>query len=108
MGELTPLTGEERFRPGRLAVSTQGKDRGSWYVLVGVDPKKARFLLVDGKRCGGNSPKGKNPRHVRLAREFLPEVAECVAAGKSIESGWLAGLLNRMVSRQRARNEEVD
>ena len=108
MGELTPLAGEERFRPGRLAVSTQGNDRGSWYVLVGVNPKGGRLLLVDGKRHGYNSPKGKNPRHVRLTREYLPEVADCVAAGKPMDSGWLAGLFNRRVSRQRARNEEVD
>ncbi len=108
MGELIPLTGEVRFETGRIAVSMQGKDRGSWYALVGMDEKGKRLLLIDGRKHGINSPKGKNPRHVRLTRKYLPEVAECVAAGKPIDNGWLAGHLNRMADMQRARNEEVD
>ena len=50
--------------PGRIVLSTQGHDAGTWYAVLSVqDPRQV--LLVNGTTRGLNKPKKKQIKHLR-------------------------------------------
>lgn len=51
------------FRPGQMALSDAGHDRGKLYVIVDVQGEI--LLLADGSRKMAEKPKKKNICHVR-------------------------------------------
>ncbi len=60
---------------GGICQSLQGRDKGRYYLIVGVD-EKGSALVTDGNFKKLASPKKKNPRHLR----FLPLKAESIAS----------------------------
>lgn len=60
---------------GGICISTQGRDKDRYYVIVSVE-KDGTVLVTDGNFKRLAAPKRKNVRHLRL----LPEKAESIAA----------------------------
>ena len=52
--------------PYDVIVSRAGHDRGKHFMVVGVR-EDGKLLLCDGKNRRLAAPKGKSPKHVRLA-----------------------------------------
>lgn len=50
--------------PGRVAVSTQGRDKGVWYAVMTVLDDR-RLLLCDGKNRTLAKPKKKQIKHLK-------------------------------------------
>ena len=69
--------------PGGIALSTQGRDAGRYYIIKEVLP--GGFVLV----CDGNykklaSPKKKSLKHVRLLPEKVETIAEKFSCGGKV------------------------
>lgn len=60
--------------PGGICQSLQGRDKGRYYIIIGVDLQGSVFV-TDGNFKRLASPKKKNLKHLRL----LPEKAESIA-----------------------------
>jgi ribosomal protein L14E/L6E/L27E len=61
--------------PGGICKSTQGRDKGRYYLIKIVNPDGTVFV-VDGNYKKLATPKRKNLRHLQL----LPDTAESIAA----------------------------
>ena len=62
----------EEIRPGMLAYSLAGQDKGSLYYIVKADE---RFVwLSDGKLKNTDSPKRKNRKHIQVIKKGTEEV----------------------------------
>ena len=59
-----------RFRPGQMAVSCAGHDRGKRYVILDLEGESV--LLADGIRKTVEKPKKKNIRHVCRMNYIAP------------------------------------
>ena len=69
--------------PGGIAISTQGRDEGRYYLIKEVLP--GGYILV----CDGNykklaSPKKKSLKHVRLLPEKVETIAEKFSCGGKV------------------------
>ena len=69
--------------PGGIAISTQGRDEGRYYLVKEVLP--GGYILV----CDGNykklaSPKKKSLKHVRLLPEKVETIAEKFSCGGKV------------------------
>lgn len=53
------------FRVGCVVKALAGKEKGQFFVIVGLDDKCA--YLSDGKRLRKNNPKKKSFKHIKLA-----------------------------------------
>ena len=56
---------------GRIVCSKQGRDKGYFLVVVGMDNDK--FLVCDGKERLLNNPKRKNPKHIIKTNKQISE-----------------------------------
>ena len=66
---------------GRIVCSKAGRDKGYFMAVVGTD---GDFLLVcDGKERPLERPKKKNPRHLTVCTQRLPE--EAFRSNKSLK-----------------------
>ena len=64
----------EEIRPGMLAYSLAGHDKGSLYYIVKADE---RFVwLSDGKLKNADSPKRKNRKHIQVIKKGAVEAPE--------------------------------
>ena len=62
---------------GQVVRSKQGRDRGSWYAVIGIE--KTFLLLADGRKRGVKNPKRKNIIHVQPVRRVAADLAaECI------------------------------
>ncbi|MCL2696506.1 MAG: KOW domain-containing RNA-binding protein [Oscillospiraceae bacterium] len=50
------------MKTGTIIKSTSGRDKGSFYVVVGMDGE--RPIIADGRRRKLEKPKAKNPKHI--------------------------------------------
>ena len=69
--------------PGGIAISTQGRDEGRYYLIKEVLP--GGYILV----CDGNykklaSPKKKSLKHVRLLPDCIPSIAAKFESGGKV------------------------
>ncbi|MGI6157085.1 MAG: hypothetical protein ACOYH4_01190 [Saccharofermentanales bacterium] len=60
----------ERFTPGTLVQSTQGHDRGRFYIVLDRQ-SDGRLCLTDGRAHGTGRPKVKNTKHVRSFGQLM-------------------------------------
>ena len=64
----------EEIRPGMLAYSLAGHDKGSLYYIVKADE---RFVwLSNGKLKNTDSPKRKNRKHIQVIKKGAVEAPE--------------------------------
>lgn len=81
------------LQTGCVVISTAGKDRDGWMVVVRTDNG---IWVADGRHRRIESPKRKNPRHLRLTpyrvessvatnRELRRALASCQQAAEATE-----------------------
>lgn len=70
------------FALGSVVVSTQGHDRGQFYIVVGVSEKG--IAVCDGKFKFLKKPKIKNPAHLELTKYKDDEISAKLSNGLKI------------------------
>ncbi|MEW6545977.1 MAG: KOW domain-containing RNA-binding protein [Bacillota bacterium] len=86
---------ERDLRLGQVVCSLAGRDRGQYYVVVGVIDD--RFVQVaDGYRRKVAAPKKKNVRHLRPQGPVMEELAHRLAAGGSVNDSEIRGVLRKV------------
>ncbi|MFZ5634506.1 MAG: RNA-binding protein [Bacillota bacterium] len=73
----------DRLEPGRLVVSTAGRDRGKHYLVLEKAPDN-RVYVVDGEIRRVANPKRKNEKHLRSCPEMSAEINEKIKAGLKV------------------------
>ncbi|MCD8306926.1 MAG: KOW domain-containing RNA-binding protein [Clostridia bacterium] len=71
-------------KPGMLCESTQGRDKGSCYVIMAVCEGKRAVMVADGRLKTVSSPKTKNLKHVSLLPLMAEDIAERLADGGKV------------------------
>ncbi|KJS68477.1 MAG: hypothetical protein JL50_05900 [Peptococcaceae bacterium BICA1-7] len=69
--------------PGRLVVSTAGRDRGKFYLVLEECPD-SKVKVVDGEVRKVVSPKIKNRKHLKAYPDVSLEIGERVRAGLKV------------------------
>lgn len=73
----------DRLEPGRLVVSTAGRDRGKYYLVLEKAPD-SRVYVVDGEIRKMANPKRKNEKHLKPCPEVSTEINEKLKAGLKV------------------------
>lgn len=69
---------------GSVVMSTQGRDKGMYFVVVGADAKHGYAYLADGGMRKLNAPKRKNVKHISNSGSVLTAIALKLEAGKKV------------------------
>lgn len=69
---------------GSVVLSTQGRDKGMYFVVVKIDAKKGYLYLADGGMRRLIAPKRKNLKHVSDSGSVLDAIAEKLNTGKKV------------------------
>lgn len=69
---------------GSVVLSKQGRDKGLYFVVVGLDVKKGYVYLADGGMRKLNAPKKKNLKHVSDSGTVLQTIAVKLNTGKKV------------------------
>lgn len=74
------------FEPGQLVISTQGRDKGSPFVVLETEetPHGTFVYLADGKKRKVHQPKRKNIKHVEATQLKNGEVDKRLSEGLGI------------------------
>lgn len=68
--------------PGRIVVTTAGRDKDRYFVVLSVD--NGYCFLSDGKVRKVDMPKKKKIKHLRVTEFFLEEIAEMLNAEQTV------------------------
>lgn len=74
----------EDIKIGSVVMSTQGRDKDMYFVVVNVDVKKGYVYLCDGGMRKLNAPKRKNFKHISNSGSVLEAIAEKLNTGKKV------------------------
>ncbi|MBQ7545311.1 MAG: hypothetical protein IJT02_10265 [Synergistaceae bacterium] len=74
------------FLVGQLAISRQGKDAGTLYVVSGTDGK-GRIQVIRPPKFNTTHPKAKNPKHLQAVQKRAEELISNIEAGQDIDAG---------------------
>lgn len=69
---------------GSVVLSTKGRDKGTYFVVVGVDSKNNYVYLSDGGARKLNAPKKKNVNHVSYSGTTLDAIALKLESDKKV------------------------
>lgn len=69
--------------PGRLVVSTAGRDRGKFYLVLEECPD-GKVKVVDGEVRKMAGPKLKNRKHLKAYPDISQEISERMKAGLKV------------------------
>lgn len=69
---------------GSVVMSTQGRDKDMFFVVVNVDAKHGHVYLADGGMRKLNAPKKKNLKHVSNSGSVLEAIAVKLKTGKKV------------------------
>ena len=72
----------ESIKVGAVVLSTQGRDKGMYFVVVSVE--KDVVYLADGGMRKLNAPKKKNVKHVSHSGVVLESIATKLHEGKKV------------------------
>jgi ribosomal protein L14E/L6E/L27E len=73
------------FDVGRLAVSSQGRDKGRWMVVVGLVDGE-HVLVADGSLRKLEKPKKKRLKHLVATPHLARDIAQALTQGKPLLS----------------------
>ncbi len=73
---------ENEFKIGQIVYSTQGRDKGDYYIVLTASSKY--LLVADGKYKKINKPKKKNKTHLQQTPVIITEIAQKLGEGKKI------------------------
>ena len=82
------------FAYGQLVMSKSGHDKGSCYLVIGIE--KTFLLLADGRKRGIENPKRKNMRHVQKTHWVAADLNELLKKGKEIKNLEIRNCLNAL------------
>jgi ribosomal protein L14E/L6E/L27E len=69
--------------PGGLVVSTAGRDKGKFYLVLKECPDN-KVNIVDGEVRKVAGPKRKNRKHLKTYPAIAPEISEKLKAGQKV------------------------
>lgn len=75
---------KEELKIGSVVMSTQGRDKGMYFVVVKLDVKSGYAYLSDGGMRRLNAPKRKNVKHVSDSGSVLSSIADKLNTGKKV------------------------
>lgn len=75
---------KEDLSIGSVVMSTQGRDKDMFFVVVNVDYKHGYVYLADGGMRKLNAPKKKNLKHVSNSGSVLDTIAAKLQTGKKV------------------------
>ena len=88
---------------GSVVLSTQGRDKGKYFVITAIDDKAV--YLVDGGMRRLASPKRKNPRHVSDSGVRLDTIATKLIEGKKVFDSEIKSALRQFGSNQQEKQD---
>lgn len=94
-GEALP-TSQGRLFPGQLVCSLAGRDKGRYYVVIGLDAA-GRALLADGRSRPFNRPKRKNPCHVQITRKIAADLRD---AGGGLRDEDIRAAISKLLNKE--------
>ena len=62
---------------GQIVCSTQGRDKGAYYIVLSVESKIVR--VVDGEYKKLDAPKKKNIAHIKATPVIITEIAQKIS-----------------------------
>lgn len=65
-------TSRHDLQKGQLVQSRQGRDKGSYYLVVGCEGDS--LFVVDGRKRGIENPKKKNLRHLQKSNQIAADL----------------------------------
>lgn len=74
---------DKTVQVGRLVCSTQGRDSGRFYLVVGIEDE-TKVRVADGEGRKVENPKKKNIKHLKFYDAVAQELADKVRRGKRI------------------------
>ena len=88
----------EKISLGSVALSTQGRDKGMYFVVVAVG--RDVVYLADGGMRKLNAPKKKNIKHVSDSGVVLENIAGKLAEGKKVFDSEVKSALRQFNNKQ--------
>ncbi len=88
---------------GSIVLSTQGRDKGMYFVVVAADAD--HVYLVDGGMRKFASPKKKNRKHISDSRTRLDAIAEKIIQGKKVFDSEIKSALRQFVQNQQEKQD---
>ena len=85
---VTPDLQEGALETGDVVFVRRGKNKGKFFVVVGIE-SETRVFISDGSKYPVGKPKKKNVKHLQRTLMNLEDVAGRVAGGKPLDNGWL-------------------
>jgi ribosomal protein L14E/L6E/L27E len=85
------------FQTGRVVISRKGKDKGTFYAVIGMDRLKNRVYVADGRRHSVFRPKPKNPKHLQMTNWSLPRLEERLRDSSKNNDEWLRQQLLNLI-----------
>lgn len=76
---------EDAVQIGRLVCSIQGRDSGSFYLIVGIEDE-SRVLVADGEGRKVEKPKRKNIKHLKFYDVIAGDITEKVQNGRRVNN----------------------
>lgn len=89
---------------GSVVLSTQGRDKGMYFVVTSVD-NKGYVYLADGGMRKLNAPKKKNIKHVSLSGANLEAIAQKIASGKKVFDSEVKSALRQFNQQTKQENQ---
>ncbi len=81
MGRLDKIKRLAKFKLGQVVYSVAGKDKGEFYIVVGIDERNYRIFVANGRKRGVLNPKPKNPFHLQVIKWVDGELREKLLKG---------------------------
>lgn len=73
--------------PGRVVVSTAGRDKNRYFVVLSV--KDSYCYISDGKVRKVDMPKKKKIKHLQVTGFFLEQIANSIATEQSVTNSMI-------------------
>jgi len=86
----------DALRIGHLVVSTKGRDKGSYYLVVGI-VNQSRVRVANGEGRKVENPKIKNIKHLNIFEVIAGEVSHKAENGKRITNADIRKELKSLV-----------
>ena len=93
------------IRPGSIVLSTQGRDKNNYFVVVSV--QDGAVFLADGGMRKLASPKKKNLKHVSDSGTVLSGIAAKLSEGKKVFDSEVKSALRQFVQQNQQEKQNV-
>ncbi|MFZ5648779.1 MAG: RNA-binding protein [Bacillota bacterium] len=86
-----------KLEPGQLVISTAGRDKGKFYLVL-EETLDNKVNVVDGEIRKVANPKRKNKKHLRAYPEISSEVTQRIKAGLKVTDLDVRKALKEMIT----------